>query len=206
MKFKILAFICAFFGCSSVGHAIDIPLSGGFDGDSQGKIGYVDMDLIFQVYPQTRYAKEDYAKQLKVKREELESKEKELQGIRERIAVIESTLKGAVLPDQPVDTSTDSIDGSDQIPAGTKPTSVGDMRAELRQKEAEYEEARQRAVKDLAAFESLQSQKILGNIYQALKDLAEEEQITLVVDKSSILYGSATIDLTDRLQEKVRGY
>ena len=45
-----------------------------------------------------------------------------------------------------------------------------------------------------------------GLIYKALKDLANEEQVTLVVDKSSILFGSAEIDLTDKLQQRVRGY
>jgi hypothetical protein len=30
--------------------------------------------------------------------------------------------------------------------------------------------------------------------------------VTLVVDKASILYGDTAIDLTDRLQAKVRGY
>ena len=47
---------------------------------------------------------------------------------------------------------------------------------------------------------------ILGKIYQALRDLAQEEQVTLVVDKASILYGDSAIDLTEKLQNKVRGY
>jgi Skp family chaperone for outer membrane proteins len=47
---------------------------------------------------------------------------------------------------------------------------------------------------------------ILGKIYQALRDVANEEQVVVVVDKSSILYGDANIDLTEKLQERVRGY
>ena len=40
---------------------------------------------------------------------------------------------------------------------------------------------------------------------EALVQLAEENNISLVVDKSSILYGQAAIDLTAKLRRRVRG-
>ena len=199
--------------------ALEIPVAGESGGAGTGggvKIGYVDMDRIFQIYPQTRDAKEDYAKQLARKRQQLADKEAELQNLKGRIAVLESTLKDMSAQNPPPGTpaSADAAQSSGTLHANPPPIvdepratqSISDMKRDLEQKQAEYEDLRKRAADDLAAFESKQSQLILGKIYQALRDLAEEEQVTMVVDKASILYGSADIDLTERLQARVRGY
>jgi hypothetical protein len=91
-------------------------------------------------------------------------------------------------------------------PAASVGQSVDNMKKDLNDKKSELEEMRRQAKADLASFEGQQSQLILGKIYQALRDVAVEEQVSVVVDKSSILYGDAAIDLTEKLQQRVRGY
>jgi Skp family chaperone for outer membrane proteins len=186
--------------------ALEIPLTGSGGGDAArgGTIGYVDMDKIFQIYPQTQAAKEDYAKQLKKKKEQLAQKEAALAEIQSRASVLESTLKQGA-PAGVVASST-TVDGSTADPLASAAQSLATMKRDLEEKKSELEDTRKQAAADLAAFESQQSQLILGKIYQALRDVANEEQVTVVVDKSSILYGDASIDLTDKLQQRVRGY
>lgn len=175
--------------------ALEIPLSGGGSSVGGPKIAYVDMERIFQIFPQTQAAKEDYAKQLKKKKDQLSEKESELRDISSRLSVLESTLKDMPAP------------GVDLAPAEAgSPQSLSNLKAELDKKKTDYEDLRKQAASDLTAYQSQQSQIILGKIYQALKDLASEEQVAVVVDKSSILYGDATIDLTEKLQQRVRGY
>lgn len=188
--------------------AIDIPLSGAGGGTAGQRIGYVDMDRIFQVFPETKNAKEDYAERRTKLKEALRQREEEFENLRARIGVLESTVK-----DLESETTRRAQEGGDQaeLPAEVAqgmeaPQSVAELRAELEQKEVELEEARARAENELRTFERQQSRIILGQIYEALKQLAEEEQINLVVDKSSILYGSAEVDLTEELQRRVRGY
>ena len=84
--------------------------------------------------------------------------------------------------------------------------SLAELKADLEAKQADYIDARKQAEDDLKSFEKQQSQFILGNLYKALHELADEEQVAVVVDKSTVLYGSSTIDLTDKLLSKVRGY
>jgi Skp family chaperone for outer membrane proteins len=160
------------------------------------------------VYPQTQAAKEDYAKQLKKKREQLAEKEAALAEIQSRAAVLESTLKQGAPPTAP--TVADSSSTVSAVPSAdplaNAAQSLATMKRDLEEKKSELEDTRKQAAADLAAFESQQSQLILGKIYQALRDVANEEQVTVVVDKSSILYGDASIDLTDKLQQRVRGY
>ncbi len=203
---------------SSFGFALDIPLGGAIGGvESAGmKIGYVDMEKIFQLYPKTQDAKVDYSKQLKAKREELAKAESELNAVQSKLTVLESTLKGSTTPlgksdvadgTTPPPSSTDEkIDPELENLEAQEPASLMALRKELEDKKLDFQEKKKRAQDDLFAFERRQSQVILGNIYQALRDLADEEQVSIVVDKSSILYGAADIDLTDKLQTKVRGY
>jgi Skp family chaperone for outer membrane proteins len=194
-KLIIAALILIPFLAPSV-RALEIPLTGGTSSGGGGgsKIGYVDMERIFQIYPQTKDAKDDYAKQLAKKRKQLDEKEAELQSIRDRLKVLGSTLK---------DMNTSTSTGTAEVASSQ---TLLDMQKGLQQKEQEFEDLKKRAVEDLNTYQSQQSQIILGKIYQALRDLALEEQVALVVDKSSILYGGADVDLTDKLQVKVRGY
>ncbi|MFN0118686.1 MAG: OmpH family outer membrane protein [Elusimicrobiota bacterium] len=185
-------FLLTFFSITL--YSLEIPLTGQSGTVSKGaSIGYVDMEKIFQIYPETANAKEDYSKQLQKKRSQIADKENELSELKKRLSVLESTLK-------------DLTSGSSAIPPQDQPQAISDLKKQIDEKKAEYEDTRKQAYDDLAAFESKQSEMILGKIYQALKDLAQEEQITIVVDKSSILYGSGNIDLTQKLQEKVRGF
>ncbi len=187
-------------------NALDIPLTGGSDTGTSIKIGFVDMDKIFQVYPQTQSAKEDYAKQLKKKREQLAAKESELKEIEGKISVLESTMKqGASAPPPPTDSADPNTKANGDSLTNVS-QSVDNMKRDLDTRKQELEDLRKQAKADLATFESQQSQLILGKIYQALRDVAVEEQVTVVVDKASILYGDASIDLTDKLQQRVRGY
>lgn len=203
LVFLITGFL-SFFGTA---HAIDIPLNGGGGAGGGGqKIGYIDMERIFQIYPQTKYAKEDYAKRLQKKREAISEKEEELQNLKSRISVLEATFQDIQHRDAN-DNNTEQGSASDEEKMlSSNPESLVQMKVELENKRQELEEQKKQAVEEMAAFEKQQSQIILGKIYQALKDLAIEEQVSLVVDKSSILYGSAEVDLTEKLQQRVRGY
>ena len=189
---KMFFITSIFFGVFlNIASALEIPLSGaGPSGEGGAKIGYIDMERIFQVYPQTKAAKDDYRKRLDKLKSDLAQRDSELGNIRDRIAVLDSTLK--------------SVQSSTDTPR--EPGNLDAMKTDLQTKEQEFEDARKRALEDLATFESRQSQVILGKIYEALVGLAEEEQLTLVVDKSSILYGAASTDLTEKLQERIRGF
>lgn len=199
-----------------VTYALDIPLGGGGSETNGMKIGYVDMEKIFQLYPKTQSAKQDYAKQLKAKRAELAKTEAELAAVQSKLTVLESTLKGGTQPlgnsdvvdgsTPPVTSMDENIDPNLENAEAKEPASITNLRKELQDKKADFEDQKKRAQDDLVAFERRQSQIILGNIYQALQDLAEEEQVSIVVDKSSVLFGAANIDLTDKLQNKVRGF
>lgn len=89
-------------------------------------------------------------------------------------------------------------------------TSVPDIEAAIAAKEKELEKlqgalrADQRAAeKELLARETKQTEAILGRIYFLLRELAVSEGVSVVIDKRSILFGHAAVDLTGKLIEKL---
>ncbi len=206
MKIRLLGVIfgATVFSLGAV-YALEIPLAGGQGVEGSGnRIGFVDMERIFQIYPQTKDAKEDYFKKREKMREDLTAKERKLEEVKQRLAVLEATLLGLKktgLDSGETQTSTDTAQGLEP-----SADSITQTKVDLESLQKEYESARQQAEADLIGFEKRQTQIILGNIFSALKELAEEEQVTLVVDKSSILFGAADIDLTEKLQRRVRGF
>ena len=89
-------------------------------------------------------------------------------------------------------------------------TSVPEIDAALSRKEAELaakeEELRlfqRQTERELLEYESRKSEILLGRIYVALKELAIKEEVSVIIDKRSILFGQKAVDLTGKLLKKL---
>ncbi|MDT8286701.1 MAG: OmpH family outer membrane protein [Elusimicrobiales bacterium] len=89
-------------------------------------------------------------------------------------------------------------------------TSVADIEAAIAVKEKELETLREKlredqrkAEKELLERESKKTEAILGRIYFLLRELAVSEGVSVIIDKRSILFGHAAVDLTGKLLEKL---
>lgn len=85
-------------------------------------------------------------------------------------------------------------------------TSVADIDAAIAAKEKQLGETEEilragqrRAEKELLAQESRKTEAILGRIYFLLRELAVAEGVSVIIDKRSILFGHAAVDLTEKL-------
>lgn len=75
--------------------------------------------------------------------------------------------------------------------------------AELKSREDDLRYSQKQAEKELLDFESRKSELLLGRIYTALKELAVKEEVSVIVDKRSILFGQNAVDLTGKLLKKL---
>jgi len=75
--------------------------------------------------------------------------------------------------------------------------------AELAAKEEELRVFQKQAERELLDEESRKSEKLLGRIYVALKELAIKEEVSVIIDKRSILFGQNAVDLTGKLLKKL---
>ena len=76
---------------------------------------------------------------------------------------------------------------------------------ELERKKTQARDEQEAAEKNLLDLESRKSEILLGRIYKAVQEVARRESISVVVDKTGILYGHNAVDLTDKVLKYLKG-
>ena len=76
---------------------------------------------------------------------------------------------------------------------------------ELATKELEYKTEQASSEKNLLELESRRTEMLLGKIHRAVQEIARKEGVSVVVDKSSILFGHDAVDLTEKVMNHLKG-
>ena len=76
---------------------------------------------------------------------------------------------------------------------------------ELSRKEADFREFQASTEKNLLDLENRKSEILLGKIHKSVQEIARKEGVSVVVDKSSILYGHNAVDLTEKVLRLLKG-
>lgn len=76
---------------------------------------------------------------------------------------------------------------------------------ELAAKEADFKKYQGEQEKNLLDLESRKTEVLLGKIHRAVQEVARREGVSVVVDKTSILYGHDAVDLTEKVLKFLRG-
>lgn len=77
--------------------------------------------------------------------------------------------------------------------------------AEIARLEAQLEREQGAAERNLLDAESRRTDQVLARLYRAVSEVARRDGVSVVVDKSAILYGHPAVDLTDRVLAHLRG-
>jgi Skp family chaperone for outer membrane proteins len=78
-------------------------------------------------------------------------------------------------------------------------------RKDLAAKEAEFQKHQSQVEKNLLELESRRSEILLGKIYTVIQEVARDNGVGVVVDKSQILFGQNSVDLTEKVLKKLEG-
>lgn len=79
------------------------------------------------------------------------------------------------------------------------------LQADLDRKEAELKRERQDADKGLIDVEGRKTDQVLARLYRAVNEVARKEGVSVVVDKTAILYGHPAVDLTGKVLAHLKG-
>jgi len=79
------------------------------------------------------------------------------------------------------------------------------LQADLDRKEEELKRERQEADKGLIDVEGRKTDQVLARLYRAINEVSHKEGVSVVVDKSTILYGHPAVDLTDKVLKYLKG-
>jgi Skp family chaperone for outer membrane proteins len=265
--------------------AVEIPL----EALTPARIGYVDLQKVFDTYPEKSFAEGDLLREVEKRKRELGQRQNLVNTIRQQISADENALSqakngSAVLvptnnvPDQspapipvPVPatptTSTSTVTKStavavepypledplaglpghdattivDRVQNG--PTPLPGMKSDtakqgslldqlaaagaspvtltpeaqnalqkridtnkqlLDRKIAEFKMFRANAVADMKVLQTQKTYGVMSRIYAVLQTLARDEGVTVVLDKSYVLYGEDTVDLSDKLIQRLQ--
>ena len=78
------------------------------------------------------------------------------------------------------------------------------LQADAARKEAELANEHDDADRGLLDVESRKTDQVLARIYRAISDVSRLEGVSVVVDKTTILYGRSAVDLTDKVLKHLR--
>ena len=84
-------------------------------------------------------------------------------------------------------------------------SSIAVLKDKYAGKKRELEERTKSNKDELVKLETTNSQAVIEDIYKVLGKIAIEEGLTIVVDKNNVLYGQASLDLTQKVRDRMRG-
>lgn len=256
--------------------AVEIPL----ESLTPARVGYVDLQKVFDTYPEKSFAEGDLLREIEKRKRELGQRQALINTLRQQISADETalnqsksgaavsvptntvpdltpaplaapppalssaTVKGSTtpvvepypmedplagLPGHDASTIVERVQGGtqqlpgmkqepskkgsllDQLAANATPAAlspeaqsalqkrVEDNKRILERKMAEFRSFRGNAVADMKVLETQKTYGVMSKIYAVLQTLARDEGVTVVLDKSYVLYGEDTVDLSDKL-------
>lgn len=260
--------------------AVEIPL----ESLTPARIGYVDLQKVFDTYPEKSFAEGDLLREIEKRKRELGQRQNLINTLRQQVSADETALSQAKtgaavlvptnnvpdltpppppapppvvstttvkvssttvvepypledplagLPGHDANTPIERTPGSTQLPgmkdeAAKKGGVLDQMAASLspaaltpeaqaalqkridankRQLErqiAEFKSFRGNAVADMKVIQTQKTYGVMSKIYAVLQVLARDEGVSVVLDKSYVLYGEDTVDLSDKLIQRMQ--
>ncbi len=189
----------------------------------RGNIGFVDTQRVFRAFPETVKAKENFEEAVRQAEEQVNSRKAGLLRLRSELDALKVQRAAAAQPApvpaptaQAVNVSSPTLAVAVATPAPAALTpapaatvaldeEIARKTAELARQEGSAREEQAAAEKNLLDLESRRSEILLGKIYRAVQEVAQREGISVVVDKSGIIYGHSAVDLTDKVLKYLRG-
>ncbi len=161
---------------------------------SSERIAYVDIERIFNEYKSTKQAKERIEREIKSRRNEITTLEKEIRELelasKERQRVEPVAITGLV--------------GEEKIEISTAPVVREQLPEEaIRLKKKRLDELTEKTGQELARLEEEITRQILGKIYDVVKEIAQAEGYAVVLDKKNVLYSAMDNDLTEKVIKKL---
>ena len=194
------------------------------------RIGVVDMNKVLNEYPLTQKLQQDIDNFKQNKMAEIVSIEKEIEELMKQKLVINTEIEqlktqlaqisvsattSTIISSESI-SSTEFIQSSTTVVAQSEQVeqikkNIEDKQKNLQQIEQEINTKRQIVKQKQTEIESeieklkqKTEAEIYAELYKIIKQIAQQEGLNVVIDKSGILYGEPEIDITDKVLKKIK--
>jgi Skp family chaperone for outer membrane proteins len=195
------------------------------------RIGIIDMDKILNEYPLTQKLQQDIDALKQNKMGEIASVEKEIEDLlKQKIAInteieqLNTQLSQISISSSSITISTSefissTIDVIQSSPTFTFQTEqVEQIRKSIESKQKNLQQIEQEIVSkrqivkqkqtdlesEIQKIKQKTESEIYAELYKIIKQVAQQEELNVVIDKSGILYGEAQIDITEKVLKKIK--
>ncbi len=187
---------------------------------SSTRIAFVDIERVFNEYKGTKDAKKKVSEEVRKKREKIIMMEVAIRELEEKIAGEITTLTGLVhdediMTDEgyklrfdtgSLKTQNSGVVGSTgaiEVAASTDAVKLSETEA-LAAKKKELEDVIQNVRESLLDTEGMMKERIMGHIYDVIREVAKEEGYCIVLNKEDVLFSEEeSIDLTEIIIQKL---
>jgi Skp family chaperone for outer membrane proteins len=109
-----------------------------------------------------------------------------------------------------VSTSSITVSPEAQIKAkeeliGVKEKAIAALKNDIEKKKLEMSGIKKKHRVELEKLEANQSEMVIADLDQVIEEVAKEENLTVILDKSNILYGKTVKNVTDKVRQRLRG-
>jgi Skp family chaperone for outer membrane proteins len=179
-----------------------------------GSIGFVDIQRIYKSFPETIKARENLNELMHQAEDQLNLRKAELLRLRSELSTLK--IEREFLARTPILISTTTAlvppaQSGNPITPGTIPP-LGELNSriafkagEIAQREVAFKEQQSLTEKGLVDIESRKTEMLLNRIHKAIQEVAQREGISVVIDKTNVLFGHETVDLTEKVLQFLRG-
>jgi len=194
------------------------------------RIGVVDMNKVLNEYPLTQKLQQDIDNFKQNKMAEIVSIEKEIEELMKQKLVINTEIEqlktqlaqisvsattSTIISSESI-SSTEFIQSSTTVVAQSEQVeqikkNIEDKQKNLQQIEQEIntkkEIVKQKQTEIESEIEKMKQKteaEIYAELYKIIKQIAQQEGLNVVIDKSGILYGEPEIDITDKVLKKIK--
>jgi Skp family chaperone for outer membrane proteins len=204
-------------------YSIEIPLDKRtVEQGSRINIAYVDIEKVFREHQLTKRLKDEFQAEVEKRKAEIDKVQAgvdELQKVMLATSTVITQIKSQIETKKillAAATDQARISEDRELAKGSEIASLEEL---LTRKEAELEETKkvcdlkgteieQMVCKnrdELLNLEEKNTSQVLTDIYRVMQKLAEEEEVTIILDKNEVLYGKEVRDLTDKVIERLHG-
>jgi len=190
---------------------------------STEKIAYCDLERVFEEAPLTQVSRKLLELEMMKMEKAISQLDEEIRGLElkretEREAVITVPQVEPPAPSAPGEYGT--AFSTYQVTTGTAaPSQVSDLLSEplmkeelpgvsladeIEKKKRELGDKKNRFKLELRTKEEELREQILGRLYNIIEEIAQENQYTVILDKSNVLYSSGTEDITDEVARRLK--
>ncbi len=187
------------------------------------RVGVVDMDKVLQNYPKAQQYEYNYIQMKNIKQQEISLIEQEIENLMKKKIEYTTELEQLNIQlkqlqqKQEVFVSTQNVEISSveqkeysqqiqQINSNieSRQKDISEIEKTISEKRNLLKEKQKEMESELDKYKEKSEAEIFASLYEIISEVAVEEKLNIVIEKSGILYGIPEIDITDKIIKHIQ--